>query len=108
MEDLTIRLIRYNGGMIPAPLPLTVYGGDTCDDTERVVGRLHALGIPYREVIIEDDPEAERFVVFINGGFRSTPTLVFGDGPYKTVLTEPSDEQLDDALARAGYRLDQE
>jgi mycoredoxin len=89
--------------MPPATVPLTVYGGDDCDDTEHVVGRLREWGVPFREVILERDPDAERFVVFINGGYRSTPTLVFGDGKLKTVLTEPTDEELAEVLARAGY-----
>jgi mycoredoxin len=91
--------------MSSLPLPLTVYGGDDCDDTEHVTGRLREWGVPFREVILERDPEAERFVVFINGGFRSTPTLVFGDGRLKTVLTEPTDEELAGALERAGYSV---
>ncbi len=85
------------------PTPLTLYGGDDCDDTERVVSRLRAWNIPFREVILERDPDAERFVIFINGGYRSTPTLVFGDGRLKTILTEPTDEELAEALGRAGY-----
>lgn len=85
------------------PLPLTLYGGDDCDDTEHVAGRLDALGIAYRLVIIEHDPAAEQFVVFINNGYRSTPTLVFGDGNYKLVLTEPTDEQLARVLREAGH-----
>lgn len=90
--------------MFPSTLPLTVYGGDVCDDTERVVGRLRAWSVPFREVILERDPEAERFVIFINGGYRSTPTLLFGDGKRKLVLTEPTDDELATALAQAGYR----
>jgi len=83
-------------------LPLTLYGGDDCDDTERTRGRLLALGAPFREVILEHDPAAERFVMFINGGFRSTPTLVFGEGKFKLILTEPTDEELEEALGWAG------
>lgn len=89
--------------MNATPLPLILYGGDDCDDTERVVGRLREWAVPYRMVIIEDDPAAERFVVFINNGYRSTPTLVFGDGPYKIVLTEPSDDDLARVLREAGH-----
>ena len=89
--------------MNATPLPLTVYGGGDCDDTERVVGQLDALAIPYRLVIIDDDPAAERFVIFINNGYRSTPTLVFGDGNRKTVLTEPTSAELAGALRAAGY-----
>ena len=80
------------------PLSLTVYGSDDCDDTERVIGRLRQWGVPFREVMLERDPDAERFVVFINGGHRSTPTLVFGDGKRKIILTEPTDEELAEAL----------
>lgn len=83
-------------------LPLTLYGSTVCDDTERVTARLREWGIPFREVMLEDDPEAERFVLFINGGFRSTPTLVFGDGKHKVILTEPDDAELAQAVGRAG------
>ena len=89
--------------MTQSPTPLTLYGGDDCDDTDHVIGRLRAWNIPFREVILERDPDAERFVIFINGGYRSPPTLVFGDGRHKTILTEPTDEELAEALGRAGY-----
>lgn len=89
--------------MKPTPLPLTLYGGNDCDDTEYVTGRLNALGIPFRAIMLEDDADAERFVIFINNGFRSTPTLVFGDGNYKIILTEPEAETLVTVLREAGY-----
>ncbi len=91
--------------MNATPLPLTLYGGDDCDDTEHVTGRLNALGIPFRTVILENDPDAEQFVIFINNGFRSTPTLVFGTGNHKIVLTEPPDEELEVVLRATGYDL---
>jgi mycoredoxin len=77
---------------------LTVYGSNDCDDTERTRSRLVEWGIPFHEVIIEDNPAAEQFVIFINGGYRSTPTLVFGAGQRQLVLTEPTDEELRAAL----------
>jgi len=89
--------------MVSAPLPLTLYGAGDCDDTERTRGLLLAWAIPFGEVSIDHDPAAEQFVVFINGGFRSTPTLVFGAGRFKLVLTEPTDEELADGLRRAGW-----
>jgi mycoredoxin len=85
-------------------LPLTVYGSTDCDDTARTRERLDALGIAYGVVNIDHDVEAERFVIFINGGFRSTPTLVFGAGKQKLIVTEPTDDELDQALTRAGHR----
>lgn len=95
--------MRYDRRMIDLPLPITLYGGDDCDDTERVVGRLRQWGVPFREVILEQDADAERFVIFINGGYRSTPTLVFGEGKLKVVLTEPEDDELARVLADAGH-----
>ncbi|MFQ5433285.1 MAG: glutaredoxin family protein [Anaerolineae bacterium] len=80
-------------------LPIVMYGSTTCDDTERSRNHLQALGIPFREVNIDHDPEAEQFVIFINGGYRSTPTLVIGEGKLKTILTEPTNAELDKALA---------
>jgi len=87
---------------MPTMPPLTLYGRPDCDDTERTRARLRALGVAFTEIDIDRDPAADAFVRFINGGFRSTPTLVFGDGQRKVVLTEPTDEELDEALAAAG------
>ncbi|MCC7355546.1 MAG: glutaredoxin family protein [Anaerolineae bacterium] len=85
------------------PLPITIFGASDCDDTAHVRAQFTALGIPFREVNIEHDPDAERFVIFVNSGFRSTPTLVIGEGKLKTILTEPSDSQLAEMLSQAGY-----
>ena len=74
---------------------IIMYGATDCDDTERTREFLRARGVPFREVNIDRDAEAERFVMFINGGFRSTPTLVIGEGKRKVILTEPSNEELE-------------
>lgn len=87
------------------PLPITIYGATDCDDTQRTRERLQALGIPFREVNIDHHPEAERFVVFINGGFRSTPTVVVGEGKRRLLVTEPSDEEIDAFAHEAGYAV---
>lgn len=79
-------------------LPLILFGAADCDDTQRVREHLLALNVPFREVNIDHDAEAERFVIFINGGYRSTPTLVFGEGKQKLILTEPTNEELDQVL----------
>lgn len=87
------------------PLPLTMYGVSDCDDTERTRACLRKLGVAFHEVNIDHDPEAERFVIYINGGYRSTPTLVLGEGKFKIVLTEPTEQELEMALIRAGYPI---
>ena len=80
--------------------PLTLYGATTCDDTERTRAWLNAWGVPFREVNIDNDPDADAFVRVINQGFRSTPTLVFGTGRRKVILTEPTEDELRAALAQ--------
>ncbi|HXF84124.1 MAG TPA: glutaredoxin family protein [Anaerolineales bacterium] len=79
-------------------LPIVMYGATDCDDTERTREYLRARGIPFHEVNIDHDTEAERFVMFINNGYRSTPTLVIGGGKRKIVLTEPTNEELEEAI----------
>ncbi|RMG95505.1 MAG: glutaredoxin family protein [Chloroflexi bacterium] len=86
-------------------LPLTLYGAKDCDDTDRTRAHLLKLGIPFHEVNIDHNPEAEQFVIFINRGYRSTPTLVFGEDKFKIIVTEPTDEQLEQVLAQAGYSI---
>ena len=78
--------------------PIILYGSTDCDDTERTREYLLARGVPFNEVDIDLDPVAEQFVIFINGGFRSTPTLVIGEGRRRTVLVEPTGAELE-ALA---------
>lgn len=87
------------------PLPLTLYGATDCDDTERTRARLRALGVPFDEINIDHDPAAEQFVIFINRGYRSTPTLVLDGGKIKMIATEPTADELDRLLAQAGYSL---
>jgi len=87
------------------PLPLTLYGASDCDDTERTRERLRKLGVPFHEVNIDYDPEAERFVMFINHGYRSTPTLVLGEGKFKIIVTEPAEQELDQVFIQAGYSI---
>ncbi|GAB4462040.1 MAG: hypothetical protein OHK0041_25690 [Anaerolineales bacterium] len=80
------------------PLPIVMYGATDCDDTQRTREHLQARGVPFREVNIDHDTEAERFVIFINGGYRSTPTLLIGEGKRKMILTEPTNKELDEAI----------
>lgn len=79
-------------------IPIVMYGATECDDTERIRQYLQRRSISFREVNIDHDPEAERFVIFINGGFRSTPTLVLGEGKRKLIVTEPQDAELEMVL----------
>jgi mycoredoxin len=77
---------------------ITIYGRPDCEDTDMVRAHLQALDVAFAEVNIDDDATANQFVLFINGGFRSTPTVVMGASKRKVILTEPTEAELDVAL----------
>ncbi|RCK74955.1 MAG: glutaredoxin [Anaerolineae bacterium] len=85
--------------------PITLYGSTNCEDTEQTRRFLLKHGIPFSEINIDDDKQAEHFVIFINRGYRSTPTVVIGEGKMKIILTEPTDGELVQILKQAGYSL---
>jgi mycoredoxin len=76
---------------------ITVYGTSWCPDCRRAQRVLDVSGVPYTYVNIEQDEEAAEYVVQVNRGNRSVPTIVFPDG---SVLVEPSNAQLQAKLAR--------
>ena len=75
---------------------VTMYSTTWCGYCMRLKRMLDREGIVYAEVNIEDDPEAADFVMRVNGGNRTVPTVVFPDG---AALTNPSIDQVKAALA---------
>jgi mycoredoxin len=49
--------------------------------------QLDRAQILFDEINVDDDEQASQFVVNINGGNRTVPTVVFSDG---STLTNPS------------------
>ena len=47
--------------------------------------------IPYTRVGLEGNDKAIEFVMQVNDGYRSVPTIIFPDG---TILVEPNSEEL--------------
>ena len=70
---------------------ITIYGAYWCPDCRRSKQFLGEHQIPYNWIDIEQDPEAEQFVIATNDGKRIIPTITFEDGSF---LTEPSNAQL--------------
>ena len=70
---------------------ITVYGAHWCPDCRRSKQFLGEHQIPYEWVDIEQDQEAEQFVIEKNDGKRIIPTIVFADGSF---LVEPSNAEL--------------
>jgi mycoredoxin len=69
------------------PQPLTMYTTTWCAFCRRLKSQLAADGIEMTEINIEEDPAAADFVMSVNGGFQTVPTVVFADG---SALTNPS------------------
>jgi mycoredoxin len=67
--------------------PLTMYTTTWCAFCKRLKRQLAADGIEMVEVDIEQDPAAADYVMSVNGGFQTVPTVVFPDG---SALTNPS------------------
>ena len=67
--------------------PLTMYTTQWCAFCKRLKRQLAADGIEMSEIDIEQDPAAAEYVMSVNGGFQTVPTVVFPDG---SALTNPS------------------
>jgi mycoredoxin len=76
---------------------VVMYTTEWCGQCRSVKAFLDQNDIAYREVDIDEDPDAARRVTTITGGYRSVPTLVLPDG---TVLVEPGRRQLAEAFSR--------
>lgn len=73
------------------PAQIVMYSTQYCPDCLRAKAFFDANDIPYQRVLLEGNHEATEFVMKMNNGFRSVPTIVFPDG---SVLVEPSWQQL--------------
>ncbi len=72
----------------------TIYSTPWCGYCKRLMSQLDREGIAYTSVDIERDEAAAQFVMKVNGGRQTVPTVVFADG---SAATNPS---LKDVLAR--------
>jgi len=68
-------------------MTFTLYSTSWCGPCKRLKGQLGELGITFKEVDIEQSPEAAALVESLNNGNQMVPTLVFSDG---SSLTNPS------------------
>ena len=59
--------------------PIVVYSTTWCPDCRRAKNFLKERGIDFREVNIEDDPDAEDLVLRVNHGKRKVPTIQSGE-----------------------------
>ena len=83
----------------PAPVDryvLTMYSTTWCGYCRRLKIQLDQAGLDYREVDIERDADAARYVEGVNGGNQTVPVIEFPDG---RTATNPSLAQVQAGLA---------
>jgi len=78
------------------PEQLTIYSTQWCGYCHRLMRQLDREGVAYDVVDIEERPDAADFVMSVNGGNQTVPTVVFPDG---TALTNPSLAEVKGRLA---------
>jgi len=74
---------------------LTMYSTPWCGYCQRLKAQLGREGIEFAEIDIEQDPESADFVMSVNGGNQTVPTVVFPNGK---ALTNPSLAQVKEML----------
>ena len=75
---------------------LTMYSTTWCGYCARLKSQLNREGIGFTEVDIEKDETAAAYVMSVNGGNQTVPTILFSDG---TAMTNPSIVQVKAHLA---------
>ena len=75
---------------------VTMYSTTWCGYCRRLKAQMEREGIGFTEVDIEREPGTAEFVMSVNGGNQTVPTLVYPDG---TAQTNPSLAQVKAKLA---------
>jgi mycoredoxin len=78
----------------PAPGTIRMYSTTWCGYCRRLKTLLDREGIGYTEINIEDDEGSADYVMSVNGGSQTVPTVVFPDG---SAATNPT---LQDVMSR--------
>ncbi|GGJ83781.1 NrdH-redoxin [Deinococcus aquiradiocola] len=92
------RAVLYSHGMTQTPIRM--YSTSWCSDCRAAKMALDKKGIAYQEINIEEQPDAAEYVMSVNGGKRSVPTLQYGD--VAASLSGFSITKLNDFLGKAG------
>lgn len=74
-----------------------MYATEYCPDCHRAKAFFEANKIEYLRVGLEGNEEATQFVMNINNGNRSVPTIIFPNG---SVLVEPSWGELRETIEK--------
>ena len=81
---------------LPVAGTVTMFTTTWCGYCRRLKSQMEREGIGYTEVDIEHQPDSADFVMSVNGGNQTVPTLLFADG---SAATNPSISEVRDRLA---------
>ena len=87
----------HDPDLFPASDRIVVYGADWCGDCRRAKRWLNESGAPYTWIDRDADPELRARLAA--AGYLAIPVVVLPDG---RVLVEPSNRQLEEAVAPRG------
>ena len=73
------------------PTQIVMYTTEYCSDCMRAKKFFEVNNIPHLRIGLEGNAEATEFVMQVNNGYRSVPTIIFPDG---SILVEPGWEEL--------------
>lgn len=79
--------------------PITMYMTTWCGDCHMAKRVLDSHDIAYNPIDIEADAQARDYVVKVNGGYRSVPTIILPSG---RIIVEPSRRELEEVLREEG------
>lgn len=79
----------------PVAGTITMFSTPWCGYCKRLKSHLDRLEITYREVDIEQHPDAVSIVEEVNGGNQTVPTVLYADG---SAVTNPSFNQVQTKL----------
>lgn len=79
------------------PSQIVMYATEYCPDCHRAKAFFEVNKIEYLRVGLEGNEEATQFVMNINNGNRSVPTIIFPNG---SVLVEPSWGELRETIEK--------
>ncbi len=81
---------------LPVSGTVTMFTTTWCGYCRRLKSQMDREGIGFTEVDIEHAPDSADFVMSVNGGNQTVPTLLFADG---SAATNPSISEVRDRLA---------
>tara|TARA_B100001094_G_scaffold253345_1_gene251729 strand:+ start:35 stop:310 length:276 start_codon:yes stop_codon:yes gene_type:complete len=79
---------------------IIMYSRSMCSDCVRSKAFLDKNKIPYKEINILENIEAQKYVININNGEARVPTIIINNEHNEIILSEPSDLELSMAISK--------